>query len=86
MNQDGHHLSAFRIQDTILLRSSTTNGYRIDEFKVAGIEAEGKVNIFARASGPVGAVTHVIQHVTPAPVLLGIGIVKAPEDILSPSP
>jgi hypothetical protein len=78
MNQQAHAVVA--VARAILLGAHTSFSDGIDEFKMAGVEAERQMHLPARGRHVFVAVTHVVLDVAPADVQFGIGVFEFTEN------
>ena len=82
VDEDRHVIGTVCVAVTILLRAATSECDRIDELEVAGVKAQGDVELFPCTRCPIAAVAHVVLDIPTATEHFGVGVVEGPENAL----
>ncbi len=82
VDENSHRLGTLEITAPVLFGSTSSQGDRIDELKVARVKAERYVDFGTGARRPIAAVSHVIADVPTTAREFRLGIVERPEDTL----
>src|SRR6185369_2628073 len=81
VDEQGHAPFAFVIADSILFGAGTAQGDWVDEFQVAGVEAEGQMDLRAARGYPIGAVAEVVLHIAVPRLRFPVGVGVFAEDL-----
>ena len=82
VDQQKHGVFTVRIARSVDFRTGASHGDGVDELQVAGVETERQVHLAAGSCDPIGAVAHMIFHVTAAEVQLRIDVFKLAKNVL----
>ncbi len=83
VDQQSHRLVAVLVVGQVLLGPHAAQGHGIDEFQMAGVEAQREVDLLTGFGGPIAGIAQVVLDVAAAQMQFGIDVGKLAENVLA---